>query len=336
MKIKTQEEKKLISTMFKIISKLLVPNIVCDQSGKILFANEAYKKLIAENPNANGKLFWKVFPLTVTTPTYFKEVIEHKIETRSEITCNEKTFIIRVIPIHDILVDNVIYMIHFEDITLNINLNTQLKQDKVILLKSFLNSILAFSDFLESRDAYTSGHQKRVAALSMNIATQARITDHTLINAIYYGALMHDIGKVAIPMEYLVTPRRLTDYEFEIIKTHVAIGNKIIEHIEFPWDLKSVVYQHHERLDGSGYPNGLKGEQITIPARIVAIADVYEAMSSNRPYRNELNQETTINYLKKNKGTLFDAYYVDCLLKCVGNLKDVYEINPNFRPFEFD
>ena len=176
---------------------------------------------------------------------------------------------------------------------------------------------------------------ERVAALSMNIATQASIIDHALINAIYYGALIHDIGKVAIPMEYLVTPKRLTENEYEIMKTHVAIGNKIIEHIEFPWDLKSVVYQYHERLDGSGYPNGLKGEQITIPARIVAIADVYEAMSSNRPYRNAISQETTLNYLKENKETLFDPYYVDCLLECVSTLKDVYEMNPNFRPFEF-
>lgn len=226
-------------------------------------------------------------------------------------------------------------MVRFDDITSSINLNNQLKQDKVILLKSFLNSILAFSDFLESRDVYTSGHQKRVAALSINIATQAGIMDHSQINAIYYGALMHDIGKVAIPMEYLVTPRHLTEHEFEIIKTHVAIGNKIIDHIEFPWDLKSVVYQHHERLDGSGYPNGLKGEQITIPARIVAIADVYEAMSSNRPYRNVISQYTTLNYLEENKGILFDAHYVDCLLECVSKCKDIYEINPNFRPFGF-
>ena len=135
-------------------------------------------------------------------------------------------------------------------------------------------------------------------------------------------------------MEYLVTPRRLTDHEFEIIKTHVAVGNKIIEHVEFPWDIKSVVYQHHERLDGSGYPNGLQGEDITIPARIVAIADVYEAMSSNRPYRKSISQDTTLNYLKENKGILFDAYYVDCLFECVSKLNDVYEANLNFRPFE--
>ena len=243
MKIKTQEEKKLISVMFKIVSKLFGPSIVCDQNGKILFANETYKNLITEHPD--NQLFWKVFPLTDTIPTYFKEATEQKTETRSQITCKRKTFFTRAIPINDILVDKVIYIVRFEDITSNINLNNQLKQDKVVLLKSFLNSILAFSDFLESRDPYTSGHQKRVAALSMNIATQASIIDHALINAIYYGALIHDIGKVAIPMEYLVTPKRLTENEYEIMKTHVAIGNKIIEHIEFPWDLKSVVYQHH-------------------------------------------------------------------------------------------
>ena len=131
MKFKTQKEKELVLIMFKIISKLLSPSIVCDQGGKILFANEAYKKLAVEN--SKGQFFWKIFPLTADIPIYFKESIEQKAETRSEITYKEKSFITRVIPIHDVLVANIIYMIRFEDITSNMILNNQLKQEKVIL-----------------------------------------------------------------------------------------------------------------------------------------------------------------------------------------------------------
>ncbi|HHT0594901.1 TPA: HD-GYP domain-containing protein, partial [Legionella anisa] len=212
----------------------------------------------AENPE--NKPFWKVYPLQNTVPDYFNQAVEQRVETRSEITVKERTSIVRVIPLSNILANQLIYMIYFEDITWQIELNKQLKIDKKLLQQSFLDTILSFSDFVESRDSYTAGHQKRVALLSLNIATKGNITTPKCLRTIYYGALMHDIGKIAIPMEYLVTPRKLTVNEYEIMKTHVAIGNKIIEHMDFPWDIKSVVYQHHERMDGSGYPNGLKGD----------------------------------------------------------------------------
>ncbi|QEY50630.1 HD domain-containing phosphohydrolase [Legionella longbeachae] len=332
MKFNSEEEKKLATVMFQLLDKFLSPSLVCNEAGVILFANKAYKELVAEKPE--NKPFWKVYPLHDTIPDHFKKAVEQCVETRSEIAAGERTFIVCVIPVSNILVNELIYMIHFEDITSQINLNKQLKIDKRLLQQSFLDTILAFSDFVESRDSYTAGHQKRVALLSLNMATRANITNPHCLSAIYYGALIHDIGKIAIPMEYLVTPRRLTMNEYEIMKTHVAVGNKIIERMEFPWDIKSVVFQHHERMDGSGYPNGLKGDEITIPARIVAIADVYEAMSTNRPYRNLLSQETILKYLEEGKGTLFDASYVDCLFQCLTELKDVYEMNPNFRPFD--
>lgn len=333
MKTKSQEEKKLLLVMCKIISKLQSPNIICDRNGTILFANDSYRA--QTDKYHDRRRFWRIFPVSKTIPGYFKEAVEQGVETRCEMSTHDMTFIIRVVPISDIFVDEIIYMIHFEDITPNVKLNLQLKQDKRLLQKSFMDSILAFSDFVDSRDPYTSGHQQRVAALAMNIASRANITDLKLLSAIYYGGLMHDIGKIAIPMEYLVTPRRLSENEFEIIKTHVAIGNKIIEHMDFPWDIKSVVYQHHERLDGSGYPNGLKAKEITIPARIVAIADVYEAMTTDRPYRKLIDQETVFSYLKENRGTLFDAWFVDCFFQCASELKNVYELNVEFRPYDF-
>lgn len=117
------------------------------------------------------------------------------------------------------------------------------------------------------------------------------------------------------------------------MKTPATIGNKILQHMDFPWDIKSVVYQHHERMDGSGYPNGLKGEEISIPVRIIAIADVYEASSTNRPYRHAISQKIILEYFEENKRTLFDENYVDCLFQCLTKQKDIYEMNPNLRPF---
>ncbi|CDZ75792.1 Cyclic di-GMP phosphodiesterase response regulator RpfG [Legionella massiliensis] len=332
MKFNSEEEKKLATVMFQLLDKLLSPNLVCNENGVIVFANKSYTELAVENPE--NKPFWKVYPLQNTVPDYFNQAVEQRVETRSEITVKDRTSIVRVIPVNNILANELIYMVYFEDITWQIELNKQLKIDKKLLQQSFLDTILSFSDFVESRDSYTSGHQKRVALLSLNIATKANITNPKCLSTIYYGALIHDIGKIAIPMEYLVTPRKLTVNEYEIMKTHVAIGNKIIEHMDFPWNIKSVVYQHHERMDGSGYPNGLKGDEITKPARIVAIADVYEAMSTNRPYRNSISQKTILEYFEERKGTLFDANYLDCLFQCLTELEDVYEMNPNFRPFD--
>lgn len=331
MKFNSEEDKKIATVMFQLLDKLLSPNLVCNENGVIVFANKSYTKLAAENPV--NKPFWTVYPLQNTEPDYFNQAVEQKIETRSEITVKERTSIVRVIPVSNILANQLIYMVYFEDITSQIVLNKQLKIEKKLLQQSSLNTILSFSDFVESRDSYTAGHQKRVALLSLNIATKANVTNPKSLSTIYYGALIHDMGKIAIPMEYLVTPRKLTMHEHEIMKTHVAIGHKIIQHINFPWDIKSVVYQHHERMNGSGYPNGLTGDEITIPARIVAIADVYEAMSTNRPYRKAISQKTILDYFEETKGTLFDANYLDCLFQCLTELENVYEINPHFRPF---
>jgi len=330
MEFKTKEEKKLATVMFEILDGIQSPNLVCNKNGMIIFSNKKYKEIAAKSPRMIP--FWKVYPLTTKSPEYFNEAVKNEIESRTEIKIKDKTFIVRVIPIRNILVNEIIYIIYFEDITPQINLTNQLEIDKKAIQKAFLDTIIAFSEFVESRDTYTSGHQKRVARLSLNIASKWNITDPKLLSTIYFGALMHDIGKIGIPMEYLVTPRRLTEHEYGVMKSHVVIGNKIIEHMDFPWDIKSVVFQHHERIDGSGYPNGLKGEEITIPARIVAIADVYEAMSTNRPYRESLPHETILNYLKDNKGKLFDSYFIDCFFKCLSELKDVYQINPDFRP----
>lgn len=333
MEFNTEEEKKLAHVLFKILNELQTPNFVCDKQGIILFANKKYKEIVLKLPE--NQVFWKICPLTNRIPSYFEQAVEQGIETCAEITFKKVSFIIHVTPVNTVLANDLIYIVYLEDITLQHQLNEQLESDQKRLQKSCLDTILALSTLVASQDPHNSSHQKRVALLSMNIASKAKITDTNLLNTIYYGALIHDIGKIAIPMEYLVTPRRLTTHEYEIMKTHVDIGYKIIEHVDFPWDIKSVVYQHHERMDGSGYPNGIKGEHITIPARIVALADVYEAMSTNKPYRKSLPQKTVFQYLKEDKGTLFDAYFVESLFECLSELKGIYEINPYFKPLDF-
>lgn len=332
MKFNTKKEERLANVMFKILGEMQSPNFVCDPQGIILFSNKKYQDLAATL--SEGIIFWKVCPITDSIPDYFRSAVEHHTETRSELIFKEKSFIVRVIPVNNILLNQLIYIVYFEDITAQVILNKELQASQKLLQKSFLDSILTISEIVESRDTYTSGHQKRVALLAINIAVRANITDINTLSTIYYGALIHDLGKIAIPIEYLVTPRRLTEYEYEIMKTHVSIGYNIIEHMSFPWDIKTIVYQHHERLDGSGYPNGLKGDEITAPARVVAIADVYEAMSTDRPYRKRIPQETILHYLEENKGILFDQYYIDCFFQCLSELNNIYEINPYFSEFE--
>jgi len=332
VKFKTQEEKKIATVIFDILKGLLSPVVVCNNNGVIVFANKMYRELASVRPE--NKLFWDVYPYRKLVPEYFKIAVDERKETRSKVNIKNMSFIVRVIPVDKILADELLYVIYFEDITSEEHLKEQLEVDNQLLQKSFLDTILALSDFIESRDPYTDGHQKRVASLSLNIASRANITNPKCLSAIYYGALMHDIGKIAIPMDYLVTPRRLCEFQEGIMKSHVIVGHKIIEHIDFPWDIKSVVYQHHERMDGSGYPHGLKGDEITIPARIVAIADVYESMSTNRPYRNFVPHESVINYLEENKGILFDANYIDSLFQCLEEVEDVYIVSSDFIHFD--
>lgn len=331
---KTQDEHYCIKIATKILSNVSNPGIVCDCKGQIIFTNASYQSLL--NQIIIQGFYWEHFPVSHVMPDYFKRAIKNQTETQGEITYQDNSFKIHVTPVNDIKTQEGFYIVLFEDISAKLKLNNQSNTNKQSLQSAFLNSILALSAFVESRDVFTAGHQKRVAMLSMNIAKRAHIVDPHVISTIYYGALMHDIGKISIPMEYLVTPRRLTEHEFEIIKTHVTTGNKIIEHMDFPWDIKSVVYQHHERLDGSGYPLGLKGDEITIPSKIVAIADVYDAMSSDRPYRSGMSLQVILDYLNENKGKLFEAQYIDSFFQCISELDDVYQSDPDFRPFDIN
>lgn len=135
------------------------------------------------------------------------------------------------------------------------------------------------------------------------------------IEGIRMGAIIHDIGKIQLPAEILSKPGKLTEAEFELIKSHPEIGFKILQDVKFPWPVADIAYQHHERIDGSGYPRGLKGDEICLEARVVAVADVVEAMSSHRPYRPSLGIEMAIDEITKYRGTRYDPTCVDACVK---------------------
>jgi putative nucleotidyltransferase with HDIG domain len=163
--------------------------------------------------------------------------------------------------------------------------------------------------FLEMKDPYTAGHQKRVSELAFRIAESLGLDEHER-EGILMASLIHDIGKISIPSEILSKPGRLSDIEYDLIKTHSQKGFDILKEIEFPWPIAKIVLQHHERLDGSGYPDGVRGDHILFPSRILTVADVMEAISSHRPYRAALGVDKGIEHLQQYSGIYYDTEIV--------------------------
>jgi len=182
-------------------------------------------------------------------------------------------------------------------------------------LKEALDGIIhAIASTVEIRDPYTAGHQLRVAGLAFAIAREMGFSK-AQAEGVRVAGTIHDLGKISVPAEILSRPGLLTEMEFEIIKTHPQAGYDILKDMKFPWPLARIVLQHHERMDGSGYPQGLSGENTLMEARILAVADVVEAMASHRPYRPALGIDVALKKISKNKGVLYDPEVVDACLK---------------------
>lgn len=197
---------------------------------------------------------------------------------------------------------------------------TEHEQHTVLMRQSLEQSIQAIAATLESRDPYTAGHQRRVAELSVAIATEMALSEEQ-IEGIRFAAMIHDLGKIHIPAEILSKPSRLTDIEYLMIQTHPQEGYNILKDIQFPWPIAQIILQHHERLDGSGYPRGLSGDQILLEARIICVADVVEAMSSHRPYRPGLGIEPALEEIRHGRGTIYDPAVVNACMKLFGEQK---------------
>jgi len=201
-----------------------------------------------------------------------------------------------------------------EDIT-----ERKLSEEKLLksyesLKKTLNDAIDTMVKIVETRDPYTAGHQQRVAELATAIAREMKLED-TRIDQLRMAAVIHDIGKMYVPSDILSKPGELLDVEFSLIKAHPQYGYDIVKGMDFPCSVAQAVLQHHERLDGSGYPQSLKGEDIILEAKILAVADVIEAMSSHRPYRPALGIDKALEEISKNKGNLYDPDVVDACLE---------------------
>jgi putative nucleotidyltransferase with HDIG domain len=174
-------------------------------------------------------------------------------------------------------------------------------------------TVSALSTAVEMRDPYTAGHQLRVSRLGCAIAAELGLSNER-IEGMQVMGFLHDIGKIIVPAEILSKPSKLTDYEFRFIKEHSQAGYDILKGIEFPWPVASAVVQHHERLNGSGYPSGFAGDEIILEAKIIAVADVIESMASHRPYRAALGIGKALEEVTQNKGILYDPNVVDSSL----------------------
>ncbi len=200
------------------------------------------------------------------------------------------------------------------DITERTKLAEDLKQSFQQIRKGLSATVRAMAETVESRDPYTAGHQLNVSDLARAIATEMKMSKDK-IEGLRTAATIHDLGKISIPAEILSKPARLTDIEFALIKDHPQAGFNILKNIDFPWPVARMILEHHERMDGSGYPNCLKGDEILLESRILAVADVVEAICSHRPYRPALGVDAALDEIARNRGTLYDPEVVDACLR---------------------
>ena len=193
-----------------------------------------------------------------------------------------------------------------------------LAQEQTKITQQMYEVIDSLSNVIEARDPYTAGHQKRVTDLSVAIAHEMKLAP-SLIDGIRFASQVHDIGKISIPTEILTKPSALTSYEIAMLRSHAQAGYEILKPLSFPWPVADIILQHHERLDGSGYPNALKENDILVEAKIIAVADTVEAMSSDRPYRSSKGVDHALEEIETNSGVLYDQEAVKACLDLFRN-----------------
>jgi PAS domain S-box-containing protein/putative nucleotidyltransferase with HDIG domain len=200
------------------------------------------------------------------------------------------------------------------DISELVSSRKQIEKTLKDLRKALGGTIEAMALTVETRDPYTAGHQRRVSNLARGIASEMGVSKEQ-IQGVRMAGVIHDIGKISVPGEILSKPGNISQNELGIIKEHPQVGYNILKTVDFPWPIAQIVLQHHERMDGSGYPNGISGENILLEARILAVADVVEAMASHRPYRAALGIKLALNEISKNRGSSYDPKVVDACLR---------------------
>ena len=302
---KFNADKELIRSE-KRFRKLIQENtdviIVIDRKRMIQFIN-----------NAGEILFEKSKEQLINTK------FEYECEQFDEFEIEQKSGQTRIIEMHVVESEwehKPAYLATLRDITFRKKIEEELKKSNIKLQKLMEETVNGLVSAMEMRDPYTAGHQKRVSKLATEIAEEMGL-DKDQIDGIRIASLIHDIGKIHVPSEILSKPGKLTEVEFAIVKSHSKAGYEILKTIEFPWPVAKTVLQHHEKLDGSSYPNGLTVNDIILEAKILCVADVIEAMSTHRPYRAALSIEKALDEIIKNKGIKYDASAVDACVKII-------------------
>lgn len=205
-------------------------------------------------------------------------------------------------------------IVNYRDITGRKKKEAERNEDYKRIKKTLQATVQSIAMIVETKDPYTNGHQQRVSHLAQSIASEMDLTEDRQA-FVRTSSIIHDLGKVSVPSEILSKQKKLSELEFKLIKMHSQTGYNILKDVDFPWPVADVVLQHHERINGTGYPHHIQGEAILLEARILAVADVVEAMSSSRPYRPALGISFALDEIFKNKGILYDTNVVDACLK---------------------
>ena len=227
--------------------------------------------------------------------------------------------------VRDSIGEPVLYEGSMEDVTERRQTQEKLRQSLRTTRTLFHQTVVSLGKTVRFRDSYTAAHQDNVARLAEALARRLTLPEHEVVGIRVAGQL-HDIGKINVPVRYLCKPGRLTGLEWEFIKQHAMMGYEILRDIEFPWPIAEIVLSHHERLDGSGYPRGISRDDIRLESRILAVADVLDAMASNRPYRPALGLGAAMEELRRHQGTQYDADVVEAMGKLVRDGECHYEM----------
>jgi PAS domain S-box-containing protein/putative nucleotidyltransferase with HDIG domain len=323
MEMKLKERERWLTTMLKSIKDGV---IATDKKGNITFMNPlaetltGWKQAIALNRPLN-----QVYKILDNKEEKEQSISIKDILKRDEyglpsdivlVSKTGKTIPLdhRAAPITDETRNTSGVVIAFRDISRQKKAEEELIQSYDRLKQAMDGTVQAMAFTIETRDPYTAGHQRRVTQLACALA-EKMVLSKDVVEGVRMAGDLHDIGKIYVPAEILSKPGKLSEAEYNIIKTHSQVGYDILKTIEFPWPIANIVLQHHERINGSGYPAGLHGKDILLEAKILAVADVIEAMATHRPYRPALSIEDALEEISENKGKLYDPKVVEACLK---------------------